>query len=82
MPTYDYRCPSNGQIIEVHHPMDEQLTTWGELCRAAGRDLGTTNPEAPVERLLSAAAVVSSGARSAPEYPPCCRPDGMCGCRE
>ncbi|MCG5530915.1 zinc ribbon domain-containing protein [Halorhodospira halochloris] len=81
MPTYDYRCPSNGEVIEVRHSMDEQLTTWGELCQAAERELGDTPADAPVERLLSAASVLSSGARTEPEQPACCSPEGMCGCR-
>lgn len=80
MPTYDYRCPINGEVIEVRHPMDEQLNTWGELCQAAGRDLGDTPADAPVERLLSAASVLSGSTRSAPEQPSCCSTDGMCGC--
>lgn len=54
MPTYEYRCPANGQIIEVIHPMSEKLRTWEELCRAAQMDLGETSPNSPVEKVIHA----------------------------
>ncbi len=58
--------------------MREQITTWGELCQLAGRDLGETPADAPVERMISGGAVLSGGARSEPEPSPCC-PGGTCG---
>jgi hypothetical protein len=29
VPTYDYRCETNGQVLEVKHHMNERLATWG-----------------------------------------------------
>ena len=48
MPTYDYRCNTNGRVLEVSHRMSENLSTWGELCRQAGVETGDTPAEAPV----------------------------------
>ena len=54
MPTYEYQCESNGRLVEVRHNMAERLSTWGELCQRAGISPGTTDPAAPVEKLISA----------------------------
>lgn len=54
MPTYDYLCPTNNQILEVQHSLNQDIKTWGELCQLAQCDLGETPPEAPVKRLISA----------------------------
>jgi hypothetical protein len=54
MPYYEYRCAANGRTIEVRHPMDERLVTWGDVAGRAGVELGGTPADAPVERLLSA----------------------------
>jgi predicted nucleic acid-binding Zn ribbon protein len=54
MPNYDYLCPSNGRRVEVFHPMNEKLRTWGELCARAGISAGDTPEDAPVEKLISA----------------------------
>ncbi len=78
MPTYDYRCPSNGEVVEVQHGMDERISTWGELCRAVGRAPGNTPEDAPVERLISGGSVLSSGTGSEAPAPTCC-PGGTCG---
>lgn len=82
MPTYDYRCPANGRVVEVRHGMAEQLTTWGELCRHAGIEPGDTPSDSPVERMISAAGVVNSSSLRNPEPPACgsggCG-GGMCG---
>jgi len=76
MPSYDYRCEDNGQVVEVMHKMSEKLSTWGELCEKAGLDTGDTPAEAPVVRLITGGSVVSSSALSNPEAPSC----GMGGC--
>lgn len=57
MPIYEYLCPANGQTVEVVHGMSERLANWGELCKAAGLDPGSTATESPVERLLFAPGV-------------------------
>lgn len=54
MPTYEYQCESNGRLVEVRHNMAERLSTWGELCQRAGISPGTTDPAAPVAKLISA----------------------------
>lgn len=58
MPTYDYRCPANGSVIEVQHRISEQLKTWGELCERTGLALGSTAADAAVERLATGGQVV------------------------
>jgi hypothetical protein len=50
---YEYRCEANGRLVEVQHKMAERLLTWGELCKRAGIAIGRTEPEAPIEKLLS-----------------------------
>ena len=80
MPTYDYLCESNGQVVEVKHRMNETLATWGELFARAGIDAGDTAIDTPVQRLATGGQVVRSG--SLGEIPPCggggCG-GGMCG---
>ncbi len=73
MPTYDYRCTTNGHVLEVSHRMSENLSTWGELCRQAGVETGDTPAEAPVERLATGGTIISSTSRSsgAAPMPPC-----------
>jgi predicted nucleic acid-binding Zn ribbon protein len=82
MPTYDYLCESNGVRLEVKHKMEQALSTWGELCQLAGISPGDTPQDAPVKKLITAAAVVNSRALSNPE-PACgnggCCPGGTCG---
>ncbi|MEL7472729.1 MAG: zinc ribbon domain-containing protein [Planctomycetota bacterium] len=53
MPTYEYRCETNGRTLEVRHPMSANPDTWGELCKLGELDPGDTPSEAPVERLIS-----------------------------
>jgi predicted nucleic acid-binding Zn ribbon protein len=77
MPTYEYRCPANGEVVEVQHAMSEKLTSWGEVCERTERECGDTPADAPVERLISGGSVVSSGSLSNPEPSPCA--GGMCG---
>ena len=47
MPTYDYRCNENAKIVEVKHPMSNEVKTWGELCELAGIDIGDTPANSP-----------------------------------
>lgn len=82
MPTYDYRCDDNGQVVEVKHRLSETLTTWSELCERAGIDPGTTPANAPVRRLATGGQVVNSGSLK-DSVPPCasgpCCGGGSCG---
>ena len=78
MPTYVYHCPANAQTVEVRHGMNETLTRWDELCERADQPPGTTPPDAPVERQLTAPAVVASTA-PVPDACPCGMPGGGCG---
>ncbi len=31
MPTYDYQCERNGEILEVKHKINDAVSTWGEF---------------------------------------------------
>ena len=59
MPTYEYRCEANGQVLEVLHSMTETVATWGELCRIADIEPGSTPADAPVTKLMSASRVIT-----------------------
>lgn len=52
MPIYHYQCEANGETVEVVHSIKDDLATWGDVCRALGREPGGTDPAAPVQRLL------------------------------
>lgn len=82
MPTYDYVCEANGQVVEVRHRMSESLSTWGELCKTAGIDAGDTPVASPVKRLATGGQVVKSSSLGE-SAPPCasggCCGGGMCG---
>jgi len=85
MPTYDYRCDTNGRTLEVNHRMSESLSTWGELCEHAGIEPADTPKDAPVHRLATGGNLVSNtnlGSGTDPA-PACgtgsCCPTGMCG---
>lgn len=82
MPSYDYRCVANGQIVEVKHGISDKLKTWGEVCACAGITLGDTSAETPVERLITGGQFVRSNTLKNPE-PMCstgsCCAGGMCG---
>lgn len=77
MPTYEYRCTTNGRVVEVSHKMSERLATWGELCERAGIEPGRTAAKAPIEKLMSASAVLSSGNLGSTERP--CDTGQSCG---
>ncbi len=83
MPTYDYRCEANGQVVEVKHSMTEVLATWGELCEYTGRDSSDTPADSPVRRLITGGQVVKSSSLGDAEAPACntgaCCPSGVCG---
>ena len=77
MPTYDYHCPANGEVLEVEHKLAERISTWAELCARAGHPPGSTAPLAPVERLITATHVVRAGALGSQRERPC--DSGPCG---
>lgn len=83
MPTYDYRCATNGRIVEVRHHMNEAVSTWAELCELAGIDRGGTPAEAPVEKLITGGQVVRRSSLGDADMPACgtgsCCGGGMCG---
>jgi predicted nucleic acid-binding Zn ribbon protein len=76
MPTYDYVCETNGIRLEVRHKIDESIGSWGDLCKIAGVSPGETPLDAPVKKLITAAAVVNRTALSNPE--PACASGGCC----
>ena len=82
MPSYDYRCPVNGQVIEVKHRMTEHVQDWGELCALAGIATGDTPADAPVEKLITGGQVVRSSSLGDAAAPPCSSGPccgGVCG---
>lgn len=54
MPIYDYFCEANQLTVEVQHPMNTTLRTWGEICYVAQIPLGETDPLADVRKLIRA----------------------------
>ena len=34
MPTYDYLCEDNGQVVQVRHPMSVVIRNWGVMALA------------------------------------------------
>jgi hypothetical protein len=79
MPTYDYRCDANGQVLEVSHRMSESLSTWGELCARVGLDGGDTPADAPVHRLATGGNIISSTSRGSGQAPmPSCASGNCC----
>ena len=84
MPTYDYKCDANGQVVEVMHRMNDVGKTWGELCEKTGRELGGTPAETPVVRMATGGNVINSSSAGGDfAAPDCatgsCCPGGMCG---
>lgn len=77
MPTYDYVCDANGQIVEVKHSMKQELQTWRELCEISGRELGETAPESPVRKLATGGQIVRSS--SLKDSGPACDMPNCCG---
>lgn len=77
MPSYDYRCPANGQVVEVKHSLQQRLQTWGEVCSLSGHTLGDTPAESPVERLISGGGLVTKS--NLGSAPPCASGGGCCG---
>ena len=79
MPTYDYRLPGSDRVYEVKHAITRKAHTWGELCELGGLPPGDTPPDAPVERLVTAAGVIGAQSLRNPSAAPCGRSDGACG---
>jgi hypothetical protein len=83
MPTYDYRCDANGQVVEINHPMSDQVVTWGELCERLGMEPGDTPVDSPVKRLATGGNLVSKSSLGSGVEPACstgsCCPGGVCG---
>lgn len=83
MPSYDYRCEANGEVVEIRHRMSEQVSTWGELCALAGVDTGATPVDAPVIKLITGGQVVRRSSLGDADAPTCssgpCCGGGLCG---
>jgi hypothetical protein len=83
MPTYDYRCEENGQVVEVKHRMSEEVSTWGDLCKLAEISPGEIPADTPVTRLATGGQVVKSSSLGDANAPACatgpCCGGGMCG---
>ncbi len=82
MPTYDYRCSSTGEVVEVQHRMSEEMKTWGDVCEHTGREPGETAAGTPVEKLITGGHVINSQNMKEPPMLSCgsggCG-NGMCG---
>ncbi len=83
MPTYDYICETNGQVVEVRHKMEEMIETWGDLCQQAGIDPGNTNPDSNVKKLANGGQIINKSSLGSGQAPPCetsgtCCGGGMC----
>ena len=78
MPTYEYFCQANNQLIDVLHRMDETLQTWGDVCDCAGVELGDTPAHAIVEKKLSATSILPTKEFSSTPGNGC--GNGGCGC--
>ena len=70
MPSYDYRCLATGTVHEVKHSLSQKATTWAELCALGNLAPGDIAPDSPVERLISAAGVVSTTKDATYKYGP------------
>lgn len=70
MPTYEYQCPDNGQIVTVVHRMMEEIHTWGELCARAGHPPGDTPAEAPVAKKIGLTILARSSNLGCDSAPP------------
>ena len=83
MPTYDYQCDANGQVVEVKHGMNDVIANWGELCQQAGIETGETPADSSVKKLATGGNVVKSSSRGSGNLPPCATgggcSGGMCG---
>jgi len=77
MPTYDYRCEANQQVLEVQHSMSITLSTWGELTEVAGIEPGDTPTDTPVRRLATGGQIVRSNVLK--NAVPPCQVGGGCG---
>lgn len=81
MPSYDYFCEANGQVVEATHSMQERLATWGELCAKAKLDPGETPADAPVRKLITGGGVVKASALK-DSMPPCQTGAPCCGANQ
>jgi|APFre7841882590_1041340.scaffolds.fasta_scaffold38368_1 predicted nucleic acid-binding Zn ribbon protein len=79
MPSYDYQCEANGQVVEVAHAMSEEILTWGQLCERLGLPLGATAADAPVKQLITGGHVVRSASLGSGQVPPCQTGAPCCG---
>jgi hypothetical protein len=61
VPTYEYHCAANGRSLEVKHRMSETLSTWGELCTAAGLASDGTPADSPIAKVLAPTFVAGGG---------------------
>ncbi len=81
MPRYDYTCEANGRTLEATHRMDEEITTWGELCDLAEVDPGSTPVRSPVVKLISSGTrIESAGDSRGLSLPTSCGCGKMHGC--
>jgi len=54
MSTYDYKCNTNGELVEVKHDLSELSITWADLCERSGYESSDT----PVTHLANGGQIV------------------------
>jgi hypothetical protein len=78
MPTYDYFCEANRKTVEVHHPIGQDVQTWGELCALAKIDAGKTPRSTKVSKLFNGGYPVGGASTDACATEACEMPPSMC----
>lgn len=52
MPSYDYICELNGEVVEATHSINVNIENWGMLCFVTQHPLGDTDPLAPIRKVI------------------------------
>lgn len=60
VPRYDYYCDENDKTVEVVHRMAVRLTSWGELCEKANIEVGSTDPQAAIRKVITVAPMANT----------------------
>ena len=79
MPRYDYLCEANGEVIEIAHPMDDVILTWGDLCERSGNPLNGTPTDSAVRKIITGGNVINSKSLGSGQAPPCETTGVCCG---
>jgi hypothetical protein len=78
MPIYEYHCAKANKTVEVMHNCSTVISTWGQLCEAAGIDIGQVPTDSPVDKLMASKVAVhgatqpKTSLKQAPVRTGCC----------